>query len=187
MAYVVLSKELGVDLVDKDGVVTKQNVIVGQGQKLPGNVSPFLINALKSGGVIAFVEDGPIAMPVLRDLEPPMQVRTPDQPPLLPSDPVGNRVLAGEVPPGEAKPMAAQVELGNLDPQDTLGLVPGAVVGGTSPQQPAGTVLEKPKAADNKEAWEAYAVQVGIDEGEAQSMTKTDLRAEVEKREQAQS
>jgi hypothetical protein len=57
-------------------------------------VQPFLANALKSSGMVAFVGDN--LEPRVIELEPPAQVRTADQPPILPSDPVGNRILAGD-------------------------------------------------------------------------------------------
>lgn len=184
MGFVVLSKELGVDLVDQNGAVKQQNVIVTQGNKLPPNVSPFTVNALRSAGVIAYVEDGPVGVPTIREIEPPAQVRTPDQPPVLPSDPVGNRIVAGDP---DARPVQTVVDFGQMDPKDTV-VAAGAFVGGTRTvaDEPADepASAERPKVADNKQAWEDYAVgTLGMDRGEAESLTKKDLVAEVERRE----
>jgi hypothetical protein len=187
MGYVVLGSELSVDLVNAAGAVIQQNVRVAQGRRLPDNVSPFLINALKGSGLIAFAADSPIPDPIVREVEPPAQVRTPDQPPVLPSDPVGNRVVSGEVEPDEAQPQTATVFAGgpvggNMDPKDTIGAAAGFATADEGEQVPA----EKPKASDNKEAWENYAVSQGVDRAEAESMTKKDLMAEVERREAQQ-
>lgn len=185
MGYIVLTRELAVDLVNDQGAVTRQNVIVPQGQRVPNNVAPHLLNALRSAGVLAFVDDGPISTPTIREVEPPMQVRTPDLPPELPSDPVGSRVATGEVDAKDAKPATVQFELGNLDPKDTIGLAGGGTVGG---QKSGGEAADdKPKASDNKEAWEAYAVKLGVPQGEAESMTKPKLQEAVAKREREQS
>jgi hypothetical protein len=182
MGYVVLTREVGVDLIDPEtGAIKKQNVIVSQGQRLPNNVSDFTINALKASGVIAFAADGPIPAPTVREVEVPMQVRTQDQPPVLPSDPVGNRVIAGEVPIQEAKPASAAVDLGNLDPADVVafgaGVVAGARTAGADQEEstPDPAEVEKPKVADKKEVWEAYAVSQGMPQAEAESATKTAL------------
>lgn len=55
--------------------------------------------------------------------------------------------------------------------------------GAVEPEEP---VTEKPSARDSKAAWESYAVHVGVPQGEAESMTKADLIAEVDRREASQ-
>lgn len=46
-------------------------------------------------------------------------------------------------------------------------------------------VAERPADKDSKAKWEAYAVSVGIDQAQAESMTKADLIATVDAREAA--
>lgn len=66
---------------------------------------------------------------------------------------------------------------------------------GTFPLTPSGSdddaeadapVTEKPSARDSKAAWESYAVGVGVPQAEAESMTKVELIAEVERRESSE-
>lgn len=50
-------------------------------------------------------------------------------------------------------------------------------------ESPAEPVTERPTARDSKATWESYAEHIGVDKGEAESMTKAELIAEVERRE----
>lgn len=56
---------------------------------------------------------------------------------------------------------------------------------GTFPLTPSEEtpVTERPTARDSKATWESYAEHIGVDKGEAESMTKAELIAEVERRE----
>lgn len=186
MGYVVLGRAVSVDLVDANGAITQQNVVIQQGRRLPDNVAPFMVNALKSSGVIAYAADPStnIGEPTVREVEPPAQVRTQDQPPILPSDPVGNRIISGEESPDEAQPEEAAVETGNLDPADLVGVASlgGAPDAGGEPaaEEPADGAPAKPKSGDSKQAWEEYAVSQGVDQGEAESLTKRELIARFE-------
>lgn len=185
MGYVVLGRAVSVDLVDANGAITQQNFIVPQGRKLPDNVAPFMVNALKSSGVIAYAADPStnIGEPTVREVEPPAQVRTQDQPPILPSDPVGNRIISGEESPEEAQPEEAEVDTGNLDPADLVGVASlgGAPdAGGEPAAEESGGEPAKPKSGDSKQAWEEYAVSQGVDQGEAESLTKRELIARFE-------
>jgi hypothetical protein len=84
--------------------------------------------------------------------------------------------LPPPVLPPEVPPVQPTNPLANEDPKATEPAGTGT----------GGTPLPKPSVSDNKDAWEAYAVQREyFTRAEAEAMTKTKLVAEVNKRESA--
>lgn len=167
MAYQVLTGRLAFQKVDPEDpmVAIGEEVIVEKFGKVPDWVLPFTINALTNSGLIGPSlerEDGPI---VLEQIPP--QPRTPDQPLILPSDPNGT-----PLPPGLGVDVVVPDEAGTAPVADTTTTEPAV----------------KPSASDSKAEWELYATtpQVGMTQAEAESMTKRDLIAEVNRRESAQ-
>lgn len=156
MPHQVFAARLSFEPVDENGLPTGAPEIKHRGEMVPDYVSEFLISSLTSAGMIIAVH---AARP---DVVPadaiPVQVRTPDQPPMLPSDPAGSPDPAGRL----------------------LGKPPtGSPVADSPVVEPA----VKPKTTDRKEAWEAYAPTVGIETADAEAMTKVELIAEVQRRE----
>lgn len=175
MKHVVYLNRLSFTPTDEQGVPLGDAVIVGRGEPVPDFVRPFEISALTHAGMIVPVADDAVLPRTpgeqMRPMPNPEQPTTPDGlPPLLSLD-------ATTAAPVDADPF--QVVDG--EPQRVPALED------TSPPQLAVTEapVEKPKASDSKDTWEAYAVSRGIPRGEAESMTKRDLVAAVEARESA--
>lgn len=82
--------------------------------------------------------------------------------------------------PVSEEPAAPALNPEQPPPPGTFPLTPS---GSDSGDESADPVTEKPSARDSKAAWESYAEHVGIDKAEAESMTKAELIAEVERRE----
>lgn len=168
MAYQVLFQKLAFQRT-KDGEPTipvGRETIVERGGLVPEWVPTYHVSALFNAGMIVEVADEPRS-----DLVPattvPEQPRTPDQPAVLPSNPNSVPMVPG----------AGAVDGTDDEPADPL-----------TPPPPDSAGVEPlpalPRPADNKETWENYAQrpQIGMSEGEAEAMNKTDLMAEVKKR-----
>ena len=169
MAYQVLFNKLSFQKT-KEGQPTVPDgpeVIRVRGELVPDWVPTFQVSALASAGMVVFAADPD---PVLRPIEEvPEQVRTPDQPVVLPSDPNGTApTLADLVVEDETPPVT--------DPD-----VPVTPTGDNPAAEPLPAL---PKQSDSKDVWEAYATrpQIGMALGEAEAMNKTDLVAEVKRR-----
>jgi len=137
-------------------------VTIMRGEKVPEWATEFEVSALVNAGMITYAAD---TRPDLVPIDAiPAQTRTPDQPPLLPSDPNG-------VPPllGDRGSVAAET------PVDETGPAP---VDETAP------LPALPKSNESKEVWETYAQHplIGMTEAEAEGMNKTDLVTEVKRR-----
>lgn len=127
-------------------------VTLNRGEFVPDWVPEHQINALLNAGMVVFAAD---PIPGLRpSTEDPAGVRTPDMPPVLPSDPNG-------VPPLLADRPSVKGEQPVDDELPPL-----------------------PKDSDNKETWEQYAARplIGMTLAEAEAMNKRDLMAEVKRR-----
>jgi hypothetical protein len=170
MAYQVLFNKLAFQKT-KEGQPTVPDgpeVIRTRGEMVPEWVPTFQVSALASAGMVVFAADPD---PLLRPVEEvPVQVRTPDQPVVLPSDPQGT-------PPTLADLLVEDNEPAPVTDPD----VPVTPTG----ENPAAEPLPPlPKQSDSKDVWEAYATrpQIGMPLGEAEAMNKTDLVAEVKRR-----
>lgn len=168
MAYQVLFRELAFQKT-KEGEPTipeGPEEVVQRGGLVPDYVPTWFIAALFNAGMIVEVADQPRV-----DLRPvgdvPEQPRTPEQPAVLPSNPNSPPIM---VETGQSQE--------NGDPAATL---PAPDSTGAEP------LPALPKPADNKEAWENYAQrpQIGMSQGDAEAMNKTDLMAEVKRRYEA--
>jgi len=170
MAYQVLFNKLSFQKT-KEGQPTVPDgpeVIRVRGELVPDWVPTFQVSALASAGMVVFAADPD---PVLRPIEEvPEQVRTPDQPVVLPSDPNGT-----------APTLADLVVVEDETPPVTDPDVPVTPTGDNPPAEPLPAL---PKQSDSKDVWEAYATrpQIGMALGEAEAMNKTDLVAEVKRR-----
>lgn len=103
MPYIVLAQQLAFQPVDPENptIPVGPEDIIKRGNEVPGYVSTFIVSALSNAGQLAWVEDrDPLIVPA-DELAP--QVRTPDMPPVLPSDPNGVPPLLDDsaVPPVE--------------------------------------------------------------------------------------
>jgi hypothetical protein len=154
MPFVVLARELAFQKTDPERptIPVGDEDIVPRGGIVPGYVPSFVVSALSAAGQIVWAEDRNTGL-TPPDSQPP-QVRSPEQPLVLPSDPNGVPPLFGDLVSSE--PVAVDVE-----PAET--------------PEATRRVAEPPKASDSKEVWESYAVTVGIPQAEAESMTKAAL------------
>lgn len=169
MPYLVLARQLAFQPT-KPGdptVPSGPEELVERGQFVPDYVPAATVNALTAAGLLAWAER-PDPQIVPFDSQAP-QVRTPDQPVILPSDPNGTAPTIAEVFGGDQTGAADEVVV-DVDP--AVEAVPG--------QQ----VPELPRSSDSKETWENYAQlpHIGMTQGEAEGMSKTALVAEVKDR-----
>jgi hypothetical protein len=171
MPYIVLANRLAFQPT-KPGEPTMPDgpeQIVHQGESVPDYVPTYVTAALASAGNVVWTDRSSVE---LFQPEPiPAQVRTPDQPVVLPSDPNGEALTVGDLTP-------------DAPVQDTP--VTEAPPSGDT-EIPAEPLPPLPKAADNKDVWENYATrpQIGMTLGEAEAMNKKDLMAEVTERHNA--
>jgi hypothetical protein len=204
MTYVVFHNQLSFQPVDAQGVPTGPEEIVTKGGEVPEYVPPYIVSALTQAGMI--VDAGDRDEDAIRRMvgfdyglrqgralpnpeqpmgaggEPPLFTLSGDpgdhgEPEMTTAEATGQPFLTsdeGSVTRGEAPERA--------EPSDETP--------GTEPAEPQGDGGEpyiassKPGMRDPKAAWEQYAEQVGMDRGEAESMTKPELIAAVEAREQ---
>jgi hypothetical protein len=166
MPYLVLARELAFQKTDPADptVPVGPEELVTRGQFVPDYVPAATVNALSAAGLLAWAEaPDPAVIPF--DSQP-AQVRTPDQPVVLPSDPNGEAPLLADV-------------LGDTGTSDVaFDVTP------VTEEQPGQQVPDLPKNSDSKETWENFAQLpiIGMSQGEAEAMNKTDLQAEVKKR-----
>lgn len=100
-------------------------------------------------------------------------------------EPLPPPVLPPEVPPVQPTNPLVNEDPKAMEPADSQTTGSGAAADTAGDSGQSGD-LAKPSTADNKDAWEAYAVQRGyFNRAEAEAMTKTKLVAEVNKRESA--
>jgi hypothetical protein len=163
MPYIVLSQELAFQKTDPDRptIPVGPEEIVERGGSVPDYVPAYIISALSNAGVIVWAEDrNPLIVPASQA---PAQVRTPDHPAVLPSDPNGTPLLLGDLTGTSVEEAPAE------EPVEEEG---------------DGEPVALPATSDKKEVWEAYAQrpEIGLTAGEAESMNKTDLMAEVRAR-----
>lgn len=169
MAYQVYFNKLAFQKT-KDGQPTVPDgpeVILNRGELVPEWVPSGQVAALATAGMVVYSADPlPELVPVDAVAE---QYRTPDQPAVLPSDPLGTSPVLGDLL-SDAPTDAPREPAEPLTPT------------------PANPVVEPlpalPKDVDNKETWEQYATrpQIGMTSGDAEAMTKKDLIAEVKRR-----
>lgn len=140
--------------------------VIQRGGTVPDYVPTYVTSALASAGSVVFADARPDLVPAT---EVPVQVRTPDQPPVLPSDPNGVPVLPSDLV--TETPRETSTEAGNSEETPTV----------TSP--PA-ELAAPPKSSDSKDVWEQYAThpRIGMTLEEAEAKNKTDLMAEVKRR-----
>lgn len=172
MPYQVLTQSLAFQKVDPDNpmVAVGDEEVVLRGGLVPEYASTFLVNALSNAGVIVPVaEPDPRLFPLAAS---PVSTRTPDQPVMLQHGPVAPALAVGTDGTFTDGP--------DLSPTGD-GAEPFDSADPFEPDEPFTT--DRPGPRDNKSAWEAYAEQVGVDRAQAESMTKADLIAEVERRE----
>lgn len=149
MPYIVLAQKLAFQPVDPDEprIPIAPEEIVERGNPVPGYVSTFIVSALANAGQLAWVEDlDPRIVPANQA---PAQVRTPDMPPVLPSDPNGRAETIGDPAPPDDE--------GDDEPE---------------PLPSAGDKKEVWEAY-------AQRPEIGIAQADAESMTKATLMAAV--------
>lgn len=161
MGYVTL-RALSFQHSDAQKVPVAEAEIVPAGGKVPDYVKPYEVSALLAAGVIVNVRED--SLPVDEFAELPPALPNPEVPPTL----AGNQVLGSLESTGDD---LASLDAESVDP----GVAEAAAFGDAA-------VTEKPKQTDSKQAWEDYAVSQGVDRGEAESLTKRDLIAELERR-----
>jgi hypothetical protein len=157
MPYQVLIEALSFQKVDLDNpmVPLGKPEVVRRGGMVPEYATTFLVNSLMNAGVIVPVsEPDPRLFP--RD-ESAALPRNPDAPVVLPGGPVAPPLVIGT--------------------DGTLTDGPVIVADDETADD------ERPSTRENKATWEAYAERVGVDRATAESMTKAELIAEVERRE----
>ena len=160
MAFVVLAQALAFQRHDPENptVPVGEEEIVERGGEVPDYATTFTVSALANSGLVAYVDrPDPLVFPANQA---PAQARTPDQPPVLPSDPNGVPPLIGDTP----------MVTTNEDEVTT----------DDEPDNPAAPA-PLPANSDRKEVWESYAQrpEIGMTQAEAESMNKTALVAEV--------
>lgn len=167
MPYVVLAARLAFQPVDPADpkMPTGAEELVDRGGFVPDYAPTGLINALDAAGLIVWTEqERPDLRPVGTEPEAP---RTPDQPVVLPTNPNSPLMPIGDVVVTDTPADPVVVDVPPADEQ-----------------QPDRQVPALPKASDSKETWENYAQLpvIGMSQGEAEAMNKTDLMAEVKAR-----
>lgn len=169
MPFIVLAPRLAFQKTEPENptVPVGDEEIVQRGGSVPDYVPTYITSALASAGSVVFADERPDLRPV--DDVPP-QVRTPDMPGVLPSDPHGVPLLPGDLVTTEP-PREVEVDVPPVD--ETGGPALGA----------------PPKASDSKDTWETYAThpKIGMTLAEAEAMNKTDLMAQVKQRYEAAS
>jgi hypothetical protein len=165
MGYLVLASQLAFQKTDPSSptVPVGPEELVTRGQFVPDYVPTATVNALTAAGLLAWAErPDPLVVPFDSQVA---QVRTPDQPTVLPSDPNGTPVSLADTFPG-------------LDDQVAVDADP------VVDPEPSRQLPELPKASDSKETWETYAQlpAIGMTQGDAEAMNKTSLMAEVKER-----
>lgn len=160
MALTVVWEKCAVDKPverSKEGAVVRtETVILKRNDALPDYVSDFVASTLTQIGAVRDLGLAVEAVQAAVDAET--------------ADPVPPPVYPAEVPPVTNQPPAANVDPNATQPE------------GGSTDGP----LSKPSTSDNKDAWERYAVEKRyFTAEEAESMTKTKLIAEVNKKESA--
>lgn len=97
MPFVVLAQALAFQETDPANptIPVADEEIVERGGKVPDYVSTFTVSALANSGLVAYVNAPDPAIFPANQL--PAQVRTPDQPPVLPSDPNGVPFRIGDL------------------------------------------------------------------------------------------
>jgi hypothetical protein len=162
MPYQVLIAALAFQQVDPENpmVPVGEPEIVTRGGMVPAYATTHVVNALANAGVIVPVsEPDPRLIPLVME---PALPRTPDQPAVLPGQPVAPPLVVGTD--------------GTLT--DGPGVEGAGVPDESRPTKPAGNA--------RKDAWEAYAVSLGIPQGTAESLTKAELQAKVERVEEGE-
>lgn len=153
MPYVVLSGRLAFQKVDPDNprVPVGPEEVVEKGGYVPDYATTTLVNALSAAGNIVWTEvERPDLLPLGSEAP---QVRTPDQPVVLPSDPNGQPPFVGDVMPVAEPEPTRQV-----------------------PDLPSGS--DNKETWENY----AQLPHIGMAQAEAESMNKTALMAEVKDR-----
>lgn len=144
---------------DDPKVPVGDETIVEPGQELPDWTPTFMVNALSNAGMIVYAADRSAVVPGAEPI--PAQPRTPDQPVVLPSDPNGTAPTLATLTDSTASTSSTTDESGSAS---------------------------KPDGRSSKADWERYAVSglpesQRMDQGEAESMSKSELMAEVKRRE----
>lgn len=95
MGFIVLAQRLAFQRTDPNNptIAVGEEEIVERGQDVPDYATTFTVSALANSGLVAYVDRPDPTMVPANQLAP--QVRTPDQPPILPSDPNGAPFLIG--------------------------------------------------------------------------------------------
>jgi len=168
MPYIVLASKLAFQKTRADDpkVPDGPEVIVVKGGLVPDWVSTFQVSALTSAGLLAWANE-PEAVVVPEGVP---QVRLPEQPVILPSDPAGVPPVVGDL----------IVDVPDDRRDETMVDVPSV----TEPTPAVAPLPELPKASDSKDVWEQFAThpRIGLSLAEAEAMTKQNLMAEVKSR-----
>lgn len=106
MPFVVLAQALAFQETDPANptIPVADEEIVERGGKVPDYVSTFTVSALANSGLVAYVNAPDPAIFPANQL--PAQVRTADQPPVLPSDPNGVPTTIGDMAAPAPEPVA---------------------------------------------------------------------------------
>jgi hypothetical protein len=163
MPYQVLIGSLAFQQVDPENpmVPVGEEEVVTRGGMVPAYATTFLVNSLMNAGVIVPVSEAdPRLIPLAEE---PLLPRTPDQPAVLPGQPVAPPFLVGT--------------------DGTLTDGPDLFAQGPDDAE---VPAEKPAPRDSKAAWESYAVSVGVPQGYAESLTKAELQAKVDRVEEGE-
>lgn len=111
MPFIVLAQKLAFQKTDPANPTMPigPEDIVERGGRVPAYATAFTLSALANSGMVVWAD---IPSPdVLPDSATPAQVRTPDQPPVLPSDPNGVPLPSGIVPEGPPPATADKKEV----------------------------------------------------------------------------
>lgn len=167
MPYVILARALAFQptVPGEPHIPSGPEEIVPRGSFVPDYVPTGTVNALSAAGQIVWADvPDPAVIPFGSD---PAQFRSPEQPPVLPSDPNGQSPVLADIVTGGDNSGAVQVDVPPANEPDPTRRLP-----------------DLPKTADSKETWENYAQlpAIGLTAGEAEAMNKTDLMAEVKQR-----
>lgn len=183
---IVWLNQLSFQRTDDQGLAVGEPEVVTKGNPVPDYVRPFIRNALANSGAIVAVADDltddqrarraesvgehPRALPN------PEQPPTPDGlPPLLSFDATGSDLPTTD----SGDSVSADTHHSTVADFTPVGDA------GNEGEPAGGPAGPKPSVRDSKQAWEDYAVSVGVDRSDAESKTKAELIAEVEGRENA--